>query len=284
MRLDEMELNMLITLDSFYTDPIDFRAPTEEMHERYIHGFRTTGVAFEIVSRPNMSHVFDVNIRIQVVYQLLFYAESFCIDHNTYESGIRMSYRLSMFIERHNCMVQQEHESYVYLIRNGMTLCFSFAYCRFLYKYVIKLHLHVSQQSLAEAVKTFGIMKKISIAWNLVHREMHLLYQRRGKVCQIARCRLKTFMPKVVPLLICTMSRIYCILKKEGYGMQRFMKDVNEQISLLPRDQACKDLVLAHEQISAALQRLVDHSWLLMNIILMCRKVGAGQNRPNTAT
>ena len=147
-----------------------------------------------------------------------------------------------------------------------MTLCFSFAYCQTLSKCVVQLHLPTSQQSIVDIVEAFGIVRKLSIAWKLVVREMHLLYQcSREKNCRMTKCRLKIFLPKAVIILIGTAYLVYCTLKNKGYGMQRFAKEMHEKIALLPRDEACEDLVSAHKHISEKMQRMLDNSWTMMN-------------------
>ena len=185
----KLAADMLMTLFDWYTRAIDFDAMTDDMSVKYTNGYETAVHLYQIIAAHG-ARMRDPGIRINAVYTFLFCAQAWCLDCDTLDSVLRISYRLSRFVERHYPFTYERvitnSEQYKQdnpLLGSSSRLSFGYAYRFSMCRYISQIQLTTFTQNqqdeagLADFILQHDVVRKINVAWDFLHREIHSAYQ-----------------------------------------------------------------------------------------------------------
>eukprot|EP01084_Bolivina_argentea_P005631 10613_1 len=293
-KLMAMALDMLLTLANYYIMPINFDKFDDNSFKKYMDGYKYAVMIYDIITSPKLkAYLFDSAIRINSTYILLFYARVWCLDKKALNGIMKVAYSLSKHIEKHYAMSFEWINSKQFLKENSddpllfssSKAAFSSAYCSSIHGYMDQMQQIEFQEgdyeelSMKKFVLQNNVLARLNIAWDFIQRELIHLHQQKQialahdkKWTGFGSMHIKCFLPRSISAVIACLCRAYCILKDEGYGLNRFLEDMNDKIKLLPIDNSCDDFKYVHNEIKTQMQKIKQNGWLMMHFKLMPQK------------
>eukprot|EP01083_Nonionella_stella_P173677 599773_1 len=241
-KLHNSALHILLTLTDYHAQKA---AITEQKEELFDHYRKTNHYSLFIYSTISSEKVkgysFASCIRIHTIYRFLHCAWSHCNSHKSLKGILKMSYCLSRYIEKYYPMRLP-----IDAIANEDNPClfgsakenFSTAYCKAVFAYFEKLFilkLYTKNRLL------IALAKKINIAWHFIQRELRFIYKQRHEAIShnpewihYGDSYVKLFLPEDLKQLIQIQWRVYYMLRRDGFGTERFFYDIAQQVKSIP--------------------------------------------------